>query len=257
MNIFQVIILSVIEGLTEFLPISSTGHLILTSQVLNVKSSDFVKSFAIFIQLGAIMAVLSVYFKTLIDKKDIWKKILIAFFPSGIIGFTFYKLIKKFLLGNSLVTVVSLIIGGVILIILEYFFQEKNRQVSNLSKISSKSALLIGIFQTISIIPGVSRAAATIMGGILAGLDRKTAVEFSFLLAVPTMIAATGLDLVKSSFFFTIQEILFLIIGFFGAYITAIIVIKYFLEFVKHHKLTVFGLYRIVVAILFWYIVGI
>lgn len=257
MNIFQAVILSVIEGITEFLPISSTGHLILTSQVLNIESSDFVKSFEIFIQFGAILAVLSLYCKTLLVNKIIWKKILVSFIPSGIIGFTFYKLIKKFLLGNALVTIISLFIGGIILIILEFLVKEKKHKVENLEDINFIKALTIGIIQSVSIIPGVSRAAATIMGGILVGLDRKTAVEFSFLLAVPTMLAATGLDLIKSNFSFTSQEIILLLIGFIVAYFIAFITIKYFLEFIKNHNFTVFGFYRIVVAVLFWYIVGV
>lgn len=252
MNIFQVIILSIIEGVTEFLPISSTGHLILASNLLKIPQNEFVKSFEIIIQLGAILSVVAIYSQTLRKNTKLWKTLLVAFLPSGIFGFTLYKLIKHYLIGNSFVVIISLLIGGVILILFEKYFSHK-KKIGTVEHLSIRDAIVIGLFQTISMIPGVSRAAATIIGGMVVGFDRKTAVEFSFLLAIPTMAAATGLDLLKSGFSFTGQEFLLLGIGFIGAFITAWLAVKYFLRYVQNHTMAPFGWYRIIVAFLFLY----
>lgn len=261
MNFFQAVFLSVIEGITEFLPISSTGHLILASSLFDIPQTEFTKSFEIFIQLGAILAVLFMYWQTLWQNKILWKKILIAFIPSGIFGFTLYKFIKKFLLGNSLIVAVSLILGGIILILFEKYSKARRHRESNhssqsttheeMGKLTFKSALIIGFSQTLSMIPGVSRSAATIIGGMTVGLRRQTAVEFSFLLAVPTMFAATGLDLIKTGFSFSSYEYWLLFIGFIGSFITAFVTVKYFLRFIQVHSLIVFGVYRIILAVVF------
>lgn len=252
MNYLQAIILSIVEGVSEFLPISSTGHLILLSDLLKIVQTDFVKSFEIFIQLGAILAVVVLYWKTMLTNVLGWKKILVAFIPTAIIGFVLYKLIKQFILGNAYVTLLALFIGGILLIILEYFYKEKEHHVDAIEHISYKNAFLIGIFQSFAVIPGVSRSAASIIGALYVGTKRKAAVEFSFLLAVPTMLAATGLDLMKSNFSFTQYEWSLMVIGFFGAFITAIFAIKFLLRFIKSHTFIPFGIYRILLAILFW-----
>lgn len=255
MNIFQAIILSIVEGISEFLPISSTGHLVLTSYLLNIPQTEFVKSFEIIIQLGAILAVVVLYWKTLISKRQLWPKLLIAFLPTAIVGLTLYKLIKGFLIGNPTITLWALFIGGILLIVFEKLYKEQPHHIDSLEKVSNKNALLIGVAQSFSIIPGVSRAAATIIGGLSVGLKRNVAVEFSFLLAIPTMIAATALDLKESALNFTTQEFMLIAIGFIGAFITAILAIKFFIKYVQSHTFIPFGIYRIILAILYWLII--
>ena len=254
MDYLQAGILSVVEGLTEFLPISSTGHLILASDLLKITQTDFVKSFEIIIQLGAILAVLVLYWKKFLEVK-LWPKILTAFIPTAIIGLIFYKLVKDVLLGNTAVTLIALFLGGIALIVLEMYFKEKDRPTKKLEQISLKNSFLVGLFQSISIIPGVSRSASTIIGGLICGLDRKTAIEFSFLLAVPTMFAASALDIIETQLNFTQNEIICLILGLFGAFITAIFAIKFFLKFIQNHTFIPFGIYRIVLAILYYLLV--
>ncbi len=255
MDFVQTVILSIVEGLTEFLPISSTGHLVLTSEILQVKQTEFVKSFEIIIQLGAILAVVFLYWKRVMTNFRFWPKLIIAFIPSGVVGLTLYKLIKSLLLGNSYVTLLALFLGGVLLIILEKIYKEQDHHLSNIEQISHQQAFLIGLCQSVSIIPGVSRAGATIMGGLFLGLKRTTAVEFSFLLAIPTMFAATSLDLIKSNLSFTANEYNLLIAGFIGSFITAIFAVKFFLKFVATHSFIPFGIYRIVLALLFWLLI--
>jgi len=252
MDFFHAIILSIIEGLTEFLPISSTGHMILAADLLSIPESEFLKSFEVIIQMGAILAVVVIYFKTLITKKSIMTRLIVAFIPTGIVGFLLYKLIKEYLLGNSQVVLWSLFVGGIILIIWERYYKGQKHHIEEIEKLSHKKAFVIGLFQSLSVIPGTSRAAATIVGGLIMGLDRRRAVEFSFLLAVPTMIAATGLDLIESSLSFSNYEWMLLGTGFVGAFITAIISIKFFLRFVKNHTFAPFGVYRIILALTLW-----
>ncbi|MBI2611716.1 undecaprenyl-diphosphate phosphatase [Candidatus Gottesmanbacteria bacterium] len=252
MNIIQAIILSIVEGVTEFLPISSTGHLVLASNLLNIPQTPFVKSFEIFIQLGAILAVFSLYWKTLFTQKNIWRTLFIAFLPTLVVGFLFYPVIKGFLIGNSFLTTLMLFLGGVLLIFIEYKYLASHKVRINLSTLSAQQSFLIGVVQSFSVVPGVSRAAATIFGGIFIGLSRKEAVLFSFLLAVPTMMAATGYDLFKSGFYFSMNEFTLLAIGFFGSFMTAYLTMKYFLRYIAHHTFIPFGVYRIVLAIAFW-----
>src|SRR3990167_942486 len=172
MDIIQTVVLAIVEGLTEFLPISSTGHLILVSDLLNVEQTDFVKSFEIYIQLGAILSVLFLYIKE-IKRKEVILPTLVAFVPTAIIGFLLYGTIKNFLLGNSLVTVAALFWGGIFIILIEYFYKEKEHHVEKIEKISIKNSFIIGLFQATSVVPGVSRAAATIIGARLLGVKRK------------------------------------------------------------------------------------
>lgn len=251
MTLFQTIVLSIVEGLSEFLPISSTGHLVLTSELLKIQQTEFVKSFEIIIQLGAILAIVVLYYKTFLQNKEVWKRIVIAFLPTAIIGFALYKVIKQVLIGNTMVTVLALLFGGIALIVLELIHKEKDHHKERIEDISLKNAFFIGVFQSLSIIPGVSRAGATIIGGLFMGTKRKAAVEFSFLLAVPTMLAATGLDLVKTGFSFTSQEYFLLGVGLIVSFFVAILAVKFFVKFVQNHTLIPFGIYRIILAILF------
>lgn len=252
MSFLQAIILSIIEGISEFLPISSTGHLVLTSDLLNIPQTNFVKSFEIIIQLGAILAVVVLYFEKLINNIKLWKIILVAFLPTAVVGFLLYSVIKNTLLGNSFITVFAIFLGGIMLIILELLYKEMDHHAGELERVSLKQALLIGLIQSLSIIPGVSRAASSIIGGLFVGLKRKVAVEFSFLLAIPTMFAATSLDLVKENFNFSTNEIFLLVVGLLTSFIVALIVVKWFLKYIQNHNFIIFGIYRIILALLFW-----
>lgn len=247
----QALILGVVEGLSEFLPISSTGHLILASKILQISQTEFVKSFEIYIQLGAILGVVVLYFKTLLAKIKLWRTLFVAFIPTALVGLLFYKLIKSLLLGNLYITLVSLFIGGIILIVFEKYAKKKEG-VKTLDEISLKQAFVIGLAQAVSVIPGVSRSGASIVGGVLAGLDKKTAVEFSFLLAIPTMVAATGLDLIQSDLSFSSDEFGVIFIGFAGSFLTALFAIKLLLRYVQKNNFMGFGVYRIALAIIFW-----
>ena len=257
MDIFQSIILGVVEGITEFLPVSSTGHLILATDLLQIPSTEFVKSFTVIIQLGAILAVLLLYWKELFTQKHLLGKVITAFIPTAIVGYILYHFIKQFLLGNTAVVLWALFLGGIALILLEWYFKRRttsDQRQTDLSLISYKQSFIIGIFQAISVIPGTSRALATIFGGMIMGLSRKQAVEFSFSLAIPTMAAATGLDLLETSFKFSSSEWFMLIVGFVTSFIVAYLVIKWFITYVSHHSFIVFGVYRIFLAILLYFI---
>jgi undecaprenyl-diphosphatase len=249
MNLFHSLILGIVEGITEFLPISSTGHMILVSSLLKIPQTDFVKTFEIFIQLGAILAIVVLYFKRLITDWDTIKKIVIAFIPTSIIGFVLYKFIKQYLIGNVFIVLWALGIVGLLFIFIEYVQSKKSK--TGLSEISYKQAFLIGVAQSLAVIPGVSRSGATIMSGLLLGIGRKEIVEFSFLLAVPTMIAATGYDLLKSGSVISNSMVLPLIIGFITSFIVALFVVRWFIKFVQTNTFTGFGIYRIAIAILF------
>jgi undecaprenyl-diphosphatase len=251
MSYLHALILSIIEGLTEFLPISSTGHMVLVSKLLNIMQTDFVKSFEIIIQLGAIFAIIFLYWKTISRNINVWKKVFTAFIPTAIIGFILYKIIKTFLLGNSMVTLLALLIGGILLIISEKIYKEQAHHADSIEDISYRNAFLIGLFQSISVIPGVSRSAATIIPALLLGTKRKSAVEFSFLLAIPTMFAASGLDLIKSQFSFSLSEYSILAVGFIGSFVVAIIAVKFLLNFIKKHTFIPFGIYRIILALIY------
>ncbi len=252
MNFIHVLILSAIEGITEYLPISSTGHMILAGILLGISETNFVKTFEIVIQLGAILAIVVLYFKKFLSSWNLIKKLLVAFIPTAIVGFTLYPLIKGVLLGSSAITLNALFWGGIALIGVEWFLKRNKTVANNPSEVTYRQALLIGTFQSLSVVPGVSRAAATIVGGLLTGLDRETATEFSFLLAVPTMVAATALDVWKSRTMIAQGGVLTLFAGTVLAFFFAIIAVKFLVNFVKKHDFTSFGIYRIALSILFW-----
>lgn len=250
MSILQAIILGIIEGITEFLPVSSTGHMILASALMKMQEDDFVKTFEIAIQIGAILSVLTIYYKRFFISADIYFKLFVAFLPTGIIGFFAYKTIKTYLF-NEYVVSIALIAGGVLLILLDKWTEKKETVFPSTEKITFKGCLQIGLFQCISMIPGVSRAAATIFGGIFAGFNRVQAAEFSFLLAIPTMFAATGYDLLKSSTSFNNDEWGLLTIGLIVSFISALLAVKAFVAFLTKYGFKHFGYYRIALGILF------
>ena len=250
MTILQSVIIAIIEGITEFLPISSTGHMILASSLMHIQEEEFVKTFEISIQLGAIMAIVLMYAKRFLQGFSIYVKLGIAFIPTAIVGFLAYSFIKTYLF-NPIIVALSLIIGGIVLILIDKFIVNKKSETDVLENISYKNAFLIGLIQCVSMIPGVSRAAATIVGGVFNGLDKKQATEFSFLLAVPTMIAASGYDLLKTPVNFSGHEILLLALGFIIAMLTAWIAVKIFLKLVENYGFKYFGYYRIGIGVTF------
>ena len=247
MDLLQAIILGVVEGVTEFLPISSTAHLVITADILKLSQSDFTKTFEIAIQSGAILSVVVLYFRKFLDI-EVLKRIITAFIPTATIGLVFYKLIKTYLIGDSAVMLWALGLGGVFLVLFEIFFKDKN-SVDGVTNISYRQSFLIGLFQSVAMIPGVSRAAATIVGGMMLGVRRETIVEFSFLLAVPQMLAATALDLLKSFGDFSSGQFSVLGVGLVVSFLTAIVSIKFLLAFIKTRTFVAFGVYRIILVL--------
>ena len=252
MTFLEALIFGIVEGVTEFLPISSTGHLILTARLLGLAQTEFLKTFEVVIQFGAILSVVVLYWKTLLVNIEVLKRVLVAFLPTAVLGLLFYKIIKHFLMASDQIVLWSMFVGGICLIVFELIHKEKDDAVTDLSAVSYRTSFLIGLFQSIAMIPGVSRSAATIVGGLILGLQRKTIVEFSFLLAVPTMLAATGLDLIKNMSTFSISQINVLSIGFIVSFVSALLGVKFLLSFIKHHSFISFGIYRIIIAVLFW-----
>lgn len=258
MNYFDAIILGVVEGLTEFLPVSSTGHLILTAELLQLQVTDFLTMFQVVIQLGAILAVVTLYWKKFLLDWTMNRKIILALLPSVAVGALLYPFIKS-LFASPITVVWSLFLGGIVILVVETLLQKKGEswvKVQNVDAISFKKAFLIGIFQTLAVIPGVSRAGATIIGGLGLGIKRKAIVEFSFLLAVPTMIAASAKDIWENGSTLALgSNTTFLIIGFVTAYITALLAIRFFLRYVETNDFKPFGWYRIALALMFFFFV--
>lgn len=250
MNFIHTIILGIVEGITEFLPISSTAHLGITHNLLQIPTTEFIKSFEIVIQLGAILAVTILYFKKIFFSSKYFLNICIAFIPTGIIGFFLYKIIKSFLLGNILIAAIMLIIGGIIILIFEN--KEKNKKLipesRTIESLSVRELLILGCIQTLAVVPGVSRSGAVIIGGRMLRLPSLLITEFSFLLAIPTMLAATTYDLMKSGFTFSVEEWGSIGLGFLVAFVTALTVVKWLIDYIKHHSFAIFGWYRIVLG---------
>lgn len=248
MNIFEAIILAIIEGLTEFLPVSSTGHMIIASSLMGIQSDDFVKLFTVAIQLGTIISVVVLYFKRFFRSIDFYLKLLAAFIPAVIFGLLFSNLIDE-LLESPMTVAISLVLGGIILLFVDKWF--KNASLDNSDDISYLTAFKIGVFQCLAMVPGVSRSAASIIGGMSQKLTRKAAAEFSFFLAVPTMFAATAkklYDFYKDGHTISSEEINLLLIGNVVGFLVALIAIKSFIGFLSNHGFRVFGIYRIIVG---------
>jgi undecaprenyl-diphosphatase len=254
MSWIEALILAIVEGITEFLPVSSTGHMILTEGIIGMKSNDFVQAFIINIQFGAILSVVVLYWKRFFQSIKFYYKLFVAFLPAAFFGLLLSDYIDM-LLESIYVVAVMLIIGGVVLLFIDKWFNKPSED----QEITYPKALKIGFFQVIAMIPGVSRSAATIIGGMTQKLDRKTAAEFSFFLAVPTMLAAAGYKLLKNHSAITVDNIGILIFGNVVAFIVAMIAIKSFISFLTKHGFKVFGWYRIVVGltILLLYLMGV
>lgn len=245
MSFFEVFLLSLIEGLTEFIPVSSTGHLIITSALLKMQPTDFSKAFDVIIQFGAILAVVFLYKDRLKWNFEFYKKIFLAFLPTAIIGFIFKNKIDQ-LLESVLVVAWSLIIGGVLLVFIVIFFISNKK-----TDPSNKESVAIGFFQSIAMIPGVSRSAASIIGGMTMGLTRIKAAEFSFILAIPTMAAATVYKLWKiREIFKNTDYLLDLSLGVVLSFIFSVLAIKFFISILNRYGFKYFGIYRILVGVL-------
>ncbi|HWO07396.1 MAG TPA: undecaprenyl-diphosphatase UppP [Candidatus Paceibacterota bacterium] len=249
MSIIEAILLGVVEGVTEFLPISSTAHLVIASRLLQVPESAFLGSFIIAIQLGAIGAVVLLYWRTILLNPEGIKRIAVAFVPTAVAGFVLYQLLKNVLLENLALIAWALVLGGIVLIVFERWYAARPKQAAvPLESLPFRTAFLIGCAQALAIIPGVSRAGATIIGGLALGVGRKEIVEFSFLLAIPTMLAATGYDLLKSGSAFATNDWGLLGLGFIVSFVAAYASVRWLLRFIQTHTFTGFGWYRIVIG---------
>jgi len=251
MTLFQSIVIAIVEGLTEFLPVSSTGHMIIAERLLHITETDFIKVFTVAIQLGAILSVIVLYWKKFFDfsKWQFYVKLIIGVIPALILGFLFSKKIDV-MLDSATTVVVALLVGGIILLFVDKLFTRP--RIHSEAEIKPKNAFIIGIWQCLAMIPGVSRSAASIIGGMQQKLTRSEAAEFSFFLAVPTMLAATGYKLLKyykESGGFSKEEIKLLAVGNVVAFLVAIVAIKFFINFVKKYGFKVWGVYRIIVGV--------
>ncbi len=245
MTIWQALILAIIEGITEFLPVSSTGHMIIASSIMGISHSDFTKMYTVNIQFGAILSVLILYTRRFLQTTDFYYKLFVAFLPAAVIGFLLNDYIDA-LLENVVVVAVSLLVGGIVLVFIDRIVNEypKDREIT------FPEALKIGFYQCIAMIPGVSRSAATIIGGMFQGLTRKQSAEFSFFLAVPTMAAAAGYKFLKTYESIQASDIKILLFGNVVAFIVAMLAIRFFINFLTKYGFKVFGYYRIVLGII-------
>jgi undecaprenyl-diphosphatase len=250
-NIFHVIILGIVEGITEYLPVSSTGHLVVAADLLGLVADDFLKLFEVVIQAGAVAAVLTLYGSRLIRDRRLLGRIAAAFAPTALVGLLFYSHIKA-LLGSTSIVLLALGVGGILLIVFERWYREPSDASEDLSLLPYRKAILIGVAQCAAMVPGVSRSATTIVAGLALGLSRRAIVEFSFLLAIPTLGAATALDLVKNADLLVGTNGMFLALGFLTSWLVALAVVRWLVRFVRSHDFTIFGLYRIVIAIILW-----
>jgi undecaprenyl-diphosphatase len=254
MDIIQAIIIAIVEGLTEFLPVSSTGHMIITEKLLGVKEDDFSTLFTVAIQLGAIVSVVVLYWKKFFDftRWQFYIKLIVAVIPALVLGYLLSDKIDT-LLESTTTVIITMILGGIVLLFVDDYF--KNPSIETEEKVSFQKAFIIGIWQTIAMIPGVSRSAASIIGGMQQRLTRKLAAEFSFLLAVPTMLAATAYKLLKTyktnpGILQDRHNLTVLGIGNLVAFIVAILAIKFFIGYLQKHGFKIFGYYRIIVGII-------
>jgi len=248
MTIFQAIILAIIEGLTEFLPVSSTGHMILGAALMGIESTPFVKLFLICIQLGTILSVLVLYWKRFFKSMDFYYKLVVAAIPASILGFLLNDFIDD-LLESPLTVAITLVLGGILLLFVDKWFNKPT--IDSSDDISYKQSLVIGCYQCLALIPGMSRSASTIIGGMTQQLTRKAAAEFSFFLAIPMMLGASVLKLIKyfkNGNSFTSDEVNIMLIGNLVGFVVAIIAIKTFINILTKYGFKYFGVYRIIVG---------
>lgn len=250
MEFYQAIVLGLVEGLTEFLPISSTAHLLMASHFLQVDAQNALfKNFAVVVQLGSILALLVLFWDRFCSGRAFWFKLAVAFLPTGTLGFLFSNVIES-LLSPSIIAY-PLILGGIVFIVIEFTHKGKQYAIQSFEAITLKQAFLIGCFQSLAMIPGVSRSGATIIGGLMLGFDRKTAAEFSFLLAFPTMVIASSYSIARHHDFLTFDYLGILSLGMLVSFITALVAMKALLGFIARFDFIPFGVYRICIGIAF------
>lgn len=263
-EIIKLIFLGIVEGITEWLPISSTGHMLLVDEFVSLNfSENFKEMFFVVIQLGAIIAVVVMFWnkmwpfqfkdksqpKVKMDTINMWLKVVVACIPSAVLGLLFDDLLEKYF-GNAVTIAIMLIFYGVAFILIENWNKKRTPKVATLNEISYQTAFIIGLFQVLSMIPGTSRSGATIVGALLIGVSRTAAAEFTFFLAVPTMVGASALKLFKFGLNFTGEEIFALVLGMVVAFVVSLLCIKWLMSFIKKHDFKVFGWYRIVLGII-------
>lgn len=263
-EIIKVIFLGIVEGITEWLPISSTGHMLLVDEFVSLNfSENFKEMFFVVIQLGAIIAVVVMFWnkmwpfqfkdksqpKVKMDTINMWLKVVVACIPSAVLGLLFDDLLEKYF-GNAVTIAIMLILYGIAFILIENWNKKRTPKVATLNEISYQTAFIIGLFQVLSMIPGTSRSGATIVGALLIGISRTAAAEFTFFLAVPTMVGASALKLFKFGLNFTGEEIFALVLGMVVAFVVSLLCIKWLMSFIKKHDFKVFGWYRIVLGII-------
>lgn len=249
MTIFDSIILGIVEGITEYLPVSSTAHLFLTGQMLGLEQDDFTTAYEIIIQMAPIFSVMLIYWARLFQSKELWMKLIIAFIPTGAVGFLFHDQIEAMFSTNS--TVALMIITGIAFLLIEYFYREKDHHASDLEDVTIKQSIYIGLFQVLALVPGVSRSGSTILGAMLVGLKRDVAMSFSFLLAIPTMGAASGYMLLKEYSNLSMEHFWLLAVGFVVSFVVGWVAVKTFLAIVARYSFTPFGIYLVASGLLF------
>jgi undecaprenyl-diphosphatase len=267
LDVLKSILFGIVEGITEWLPISSTGHMILLEQICSFKSvsPDFFEMFLVVIQLGAICAVIVMFwnklwpfksvkndqgkkeFKVRMASINLWFKVLVGSIPAGVLGLIFDDLLDKYLY-NHITVAITLIIYGILFIVIEHINKQRKPRVRKLTELTYKDAFLIGLFQALSLIPGTSRSGSTILGGITIGTSRRVASEFTFFLAVPAMLGASFLKILKFGFVFSAMEFVILINGMITAFVVSLLVIRFLMDFIKKHNFNIFGIYRIILG---------
>jgi undecaprenyl-diphosphatase len=257
MNLIHSVILGIVEGLTEFLPISSTAHLIITSKLLNIPQSEFQTFFEVFIQSGAILAVLVIYWKKILKNKNLMINIILSFIPTAVVGFLLHKIIKGVFFESFTLIAISLFIIGFAFIVFEYLFKRKIIKTDKkIIQMTIIQALIIGVGQSLAVVPGVSRAGIVLLTMLIMGFDREESALYSFVLAVPTLLAASAFDFIKTnpSLIFTDNNPSFLIIGTVTSFISALLAIKWFINFLQKNTLTSFGIYRVALSLFTFFV---
>lgn len=252
MNLFYAVVLGFIEGITEFLPISSTAHLLISGKLLNIYQTEFQSFFDIFIQSGAILSVIFLYFQYVLKNKQLWTKVLISFIPTAVVGLILEKIIKKYFFNSLPLIIFAMFSIGVAFILFEYFVKKgKLKLVKSIAKMSNREAFLIGIGQSLAVIPGISRAGIVMLGMMGMRFKRDESALYSFLLAVPTILAASGLEVLKTDVRIISggNNLVILTVGFLMSFATSYFVIRWFIDYLKKYSLTVFGIYRIILSI--------
>ncbi len=249
MTAYEAAILGIVEGVTEYLPVSSTAHIALTSQMMGLPQNDFMNAFNIIIQIAPIFSVMIIYYHTLFQSLEIWKRLIASFIPTGAIGFLFHSQLEEMFSSNSIV--LWMIATGVFFLVIEFLYAKRDHTTHELEEISYKQAISVGFIQALSLIPGVSRSGSTILGGMLLGMKRETAMSFSFLLAIPTMTAASGYTLLKEYHTLSFESISLILIGFAVSFIVGWAAVKSFLAIVSRYNFTPFGVYLIASGVLF------